>query len=405
MDAPSARLPALLVFLALLPGGCSGSAPPRIILLRGAQGGGRDNFEVRGLDREFLVSPDSSATDWNAVFQVRVDGGAESSLPDAADPSREGLPSVLGSSRLEGGILRFEPTFPLEPGLRYRARLRPGPWAGRGARDEHGPAIEEVFALAPRSLEPKTSVERVYPTANVLPENQLKFYIHFSGPMRRGQAYEKVRLLDASGREVEAPFLELGEELWDPSGTRFTLFFDPGRIKRGVKPREELGPPLETGKTYALVIDRTWLDAGGAPLVKDFRKEFRAGAPDHESPDPRGWTITPPASGTTAPLAATFPEPLDHALLLRLLRIRGPDGEIVGGEVLTGLGEREWRLQPEAAWKAGRHELLVETTLEDLAGNSVGRPFEIDETRGIEARLESRVAAVPFEVGTADAGR
>ena len=87
------------------------------------------------------------------------------------------------------------------------------------------------------------------------------------------------------------PFLELDEELWSPDGTRFTLLFDPGRVKRGLKPREELGPVLEAGKSYSLVIDRDWLDASGNSLKAGFRKTFRVGPPDETSPDPKTWTV------------------------------------------------------------------------------------------------------------------
>ncbi len=54
-------------------------------------------------------------------------------------------------------------------------------------------------------------------------------------------------LLNEKGRKLDVPFLEVGEELWDPTGTRLTLLLDPGRIKRGLKPREDLGPILEAG--------------------------------------------------------------------------------------------------------------------------------------------------------------
>ncbi|MBI4603681.1 MAG: hypothetical protein HY721_17140 [Planctomycetes bacterium] len=404
--AGSVRAAGILLASALLGAGCAGGGAPRIVLVRGGAGvvggadgaaGAKDAFEARGLDPGFLESPAARDVDWSGVLHVFVD-------PPAA-PGGPGLPPVLGSARLEGRAVRFEPRYPLEPGLRYRAVLRAGPWLGKGGAD--GPAVEVAFAIPPRNLEPKTVVERVYPSAGTLPENQLKLYIHFSGPMRRGQAYSMVRLIDieASGREVEAPFLELGEELWDPSGTRFTLFFDPGRLKRGLKPREEVGPPLEAGKRYALVIDGAWLDADGASLKEPFRKELTVAAPDYDVPDPRGWRIAAPPAGTREPLAVAFPEPLDHALLHRLLRVRGPSGAALEGGVAVGAEEREWRFVPDEPWEAGRHELLVETTLEDLAGNSVERPFEVDETRGIESRIEPKVVAVPFEVPREAAGR
>jgi hypothetical protein len=96
---------------------------------------------------------------------------------------------------------------------------------------------------------------QVYPTSSKLPENHLRFYVHFSAPMSRGEAYEHLRLLRKNGEPVYLPFLEIGEELWDKSGMRLTLLFDPGRVKRGLKPREENGPVLEEGEEYTLVIE------------------------------------------------------------------------------------------------------------------------------------------------------
>ena len=66
--------------------------------------------------------------------------------------------------------------------------------------------------------------------------------------MQRGHVYDHIHLLGEAGKPVELPFLELDEELWDPEMTRLTIFIDPGRIKRGVRPLEEIGPALEAGK-------------------------------------------------------------------------------------------------------------------------------------------------------------
>ncbi len=380
---------ALAAGLAFFFGAC---ASPRIALVRGDSQGRKDVFEVRGLDGAFLAGKDVEAVDWSGVFTVRV---------AATEPSRYGeMPAVGGLWRLDGGILRFEPRFPLVPGLRYRAALLSGPWIGREKGREKGErvAVEESFALPPRDLKPKTFVDRVYPSASVLPENQLKLYIHFSGPMRRGQAYSRIRLVDADGGDVDTPFLELGEELWDPDGTRFTLFFDPARVKRGLRPREEQGPVLVAEKKYRLVIDAGWPDADGARLLAAFHKNFEVGAPDYDTPDPRTWITTAPAAGTTRPLVVEFPEPMDHALLHRLLLVKGSDGAVLDGTVDVGAEERVWRFVPSAAWKAGRHELIADTTIEDLAGNSIGRPFEVDMTRSLASRLEPTTFTVPFEV-------
>ena len=110
-------------------------------------------------------------------------------------------------------------------------------------------------------------------------ENQLRFYLHFATPMVLGEAYDHLLLLKENGQPVLRPFLEIGEELWDNSRTRLTLLIDPGRIKRGLSPREEHGPVLEAGGKYTLVVTKGWQDAAGQPLAEDFRKSFTAGPP------------------------------------------------------------------------------------------------------------------------------
>src|SRR5262249_45752461 len=139
----------------------------------------------------------------------------------------KGQPAILGSYRVEENGIRFTPRFALRPGLRYQAIFRPARLPGRNSGDD----VQREFTLPKPKVEP-TTLHHIYPTRNQLPENQLKFYLHFSAPMSRREAYANIRLLDDKGKAVESPFLELDEELWDPEGKRFTLYIDPGRIKR-----------------------------------------------------------------------------------------------------------------------------------------------------------------------------
>ena len=221
-------------------------------------------------------------------------------------------------------------------------------------------------------------VTAVYPSAPVLPENQLKFYVHFSQPMQQGGSYRHVVLMDASGKPVSDPFLELGEELWDRSGRRFTLLIDPGRIKRGLKPREDVGPVLEADKSYRLSIRADWKDAAGRPLQSAFVKAFRVGPPDMSQPTIDSWRVTAPAAGGRTQLRVDFPEPLDHAMLERVVSVVR-NGEPVDGEILIEQQESRWSFRPQRAWIAGDYDLKVEGTLEDLAGNSLAKPFEVPE--------------------------
>lgn len=57
-----------------------------------------------------------------------------------------------------------------------------------------------------------------------------------------------MRILDEQGREIEDPFLPLDTELWSHDATRFTVLFDPGRVKRGILPNVEMGRALYPGR-------------------------------------------------------------------------------------------------------------------------------------------------------------
>jgi hypothetical protein len=376
-----ARYTIPVLVLAALAGG-SPAAGPAIRMNAG-------RFEVVGLDAaelRRLKATDLTPADWQALFAVYV-------VSDRGTPDRE-QPAVLGSYRVEDGVLRFAPRFPLVRGVRYQAVFRPSRLPGRSG----GADVRAEFELPRAKPAVATAVTHVYPTRDRLPENLLKFYLHFSAPMSKGEAYRHIRLLDATGKAVDMPFLELDEELWDPGGTRLTLFFDPGRIKRGLKPREEVGPVLEEGRSYTLVINEKWADAEGNPLKETYRKSFRAVAPDDTPPDPKEWKIEPPPSGSTGALTVTFPEPLDHALLQRLLWVTDANGNRVTGTSRVTDEETRWHFTPERPWQAGGYDLVVDTTLEDLAGNSIGRPFEVDLFRPVRRTLGAATVKRPFRV-------
>jgi hypothetical protein len=304
-------------------------------------------------------------------------------------------PPMSGETTVTDGRLRFTPRYPLKPGMRYRARLRLSQLPGG---NPEAPDVTAEFTLPAGDPRPKATIEHLYPTASRLPENQLKFYIHFSAPMSRGEAYSHVRLLGADGKEVEAPFLELGEELWDPAMQRFTLLFDPGRIKRGLKPREEVGPVLEEGQRYTLVVDRQWHDATGQTLAGEARKSFEVAPPDNAPVDTQLWKIEPPAAGDRAALGVQFPEPLDHSMLERVVSVTDANGKKIAGSIAIGDDEKLWQFTPDEPWQAGDYRLVADTTLEDLAGNSIGRAFDVDVFAPVQKTIESETVELPFSV-------
>jgi hypothetical protein len=233
----------------------------------------------------------------------------------------------------------------------------------------------------------------------VLPENQLKFYIHFSASMNQGDAFDHIALLDEKGTRIEdPPFLIRGGELWDREFLRFTLFFDPGRVKRDLGPSRELGPAIVEGKSYALVIDRKWSDAEGNPLKEEFRKNFKVGPADRKPLDLDTWNIAKPKSGTAEPIVVDFPEPMDHAILLRELDVFDSAGMLIDGAVALERDETRWKLTPAAPWKKGAYILRVGTSTADLAGNMVGRTFEVDLFDKIDERITRQTLDLQFKI-------
>ncbi len=293
---------------------------------------------------------------------------------------------MAGAWRVTGDALRFEPRFPLAPGVRYRAEYRPS----------KGKPLVASFQVPMPDPTPTTSVVQVFPSSDVLPENQLKFYVEFYAPMSRGGTYEHVQLRETGGPMIELPFLELDEEFWDLAMTRLTLLIDPGRIKRGVKPLEDGGPVFEAGESYELTFAAACRDAAGRTLREAFTKTFRVGEADRVPPDPRRWTITAPAAGMLQPLRVEFDEPMDHALALRLIGVRaGAKGDAqLAGERALEAGERTWSFVPTRPWAKGPHRLTVASTIEDRAGNNIGKTFDVDLSAGAQRRVTSEAVSV-----------
>jgi hypothetical protein len=297
---------------------------------------------------------------------------------------------VLGQVRVRDRRLIFRPRYPFKPGLSYRVVVR------------LAEPIEAILHIPDNVQRDPTVIEAVYPSSDVLPENLLKFYVHFSAPMAQGDAYSHVRLLDEHDKEVEYPFVNVGQELWDRSGRRVTLLLDPGRIKRGLRPREEVGPILVEGSAYTLVIDAAWPDADGRPLKESMRKTFRASAPDDVQPDPATWRLEPPRAKTSEPLEVRFQEPLDHAMLSSAFAIFDERRAQVTGKIETGDEEKLWRFVPDGDWLPGDYTVVVDAALEDRAGNSIEKPFEVDVFEKVESHVTNRNISIPFRVASSE---
>jgi hypothetical protein len=361
-------------------------------------------FEVRGLAPDVITSLrklDPRDARWPQVFGIRVGAAAGDG------------PSMLGAYESTADRVRFRPRFPLERGTEYRAVFE---WPIRdGSRNADASRtavrLTGTFAIPRADAGPPPRVVAIYPSGRVLPENLLRCYVQFSAPMSQGNSYAHLHLRDdTTGADVAEPFLELPQELWSSDGTRLTLLLEPGRVKRDLVPREQLGPILVAGRNYTLRVDTDWPDVDGRPLAANVQKQFRAGKPESNQLDPRSWKIDPPTAGTRQTLSVRFPHPLDHAMLEHVLRVERvkvgspPPAALteVTGTVHIADEETRWIFEPAEPWAAGRYVLAVAAQLEDPAGNNLGRPFELDLKQPSTATTAPRVMRIEFEVRRRD---
>lgn len=323
------------------------------------------------------------------VIEIRgVDAALHSKAASQLKVAVEGVasaPAMAGSISVVRGALRFEPRYALQPGVTYRVE-----WPG---------VLNGVVAVPKRSVVPAATVEHVYPSAAELPANLLKFYVHFSAPMSRGEAWKRLHLIDDRGVEVPLPFLEIEEELWDREGKRLTVLFDPGRIKRGLVPHNEAGPAMSAGRSYEFAVDAEWRDAQGAPMVRGHRKRFRVAEEDRTPLTLSNWKLTAPAGSSRDALRVEFPEPVDRALVERLIWVEREPGGRVEGAVTIGPEERTWSFTPEQPWTGGDYVLRVAATIEDLAGNRLDRRFDVDTFDKVEMRLTEATRSMRFKAG------
>jgi len=82
----------------------------------------------------------------------------------------------------------------------------------------------------------------------------------------------------------------------------------------------------------------------------------------------------------------------------RMIRVTGHSGAAVAGKSELEAEERRWIFIPSHPWTAGAHHLVVATTIEDLAGNNIGKPFEVDLFEAVQRHLTNSSVSIPFDV-------
>ncbi len=365
---------------------CSRSSGPVIHL--DTTNRNRTDIEVTGLSRADLTAlsrANLSADEWSALLHV--------TLRSPASPSGDAVLPIAGRYAI-GDSLRFSPSFPFDAGRDYEVRFDPSKVSRAGLS---APATTATISIPNSGGSPSTRVSAVYPGSDLIPENLLRMYVVFSKPMGQQGGRDHIMFFDDSGREVPDVVVPLDTDLWNAERTRYTVILDPGRVKREILPNREMGRALHDGAGLTFVVKPDWPDAHGLPLTSEYRRRFLIGPAEDRALSTAQWHITAPAAGSRDLLTVTFAKPLDYGLLQRSLSVRRGDSNMPGyGQV--GPGEIRWEFAPREEWQRGPYMLRVDPILEDVAGNRIGRAFEV-LSRGDAVPAESAVPVlVPFIV-------
>ena len=303
------------------------------------------------------------------------------------DPCCEGRTPMAGRYVQTNQTLTFTPVFGFEAGQDYVARVR---LPGKDERLTH-------FTIPSSAHQLQATVADIFPSGDTLPENSLRFYIHFSVPMQPHVAFDYIKLYDSSGNADDAAFMRFKQELWNADRTRLTILFDPGRIKREVATNVALGPALLAGQRYTLSVGGGWPTADGRSTLAPFVRDFLVTNALRERPDVELWHANSPCFGTRDPLEIQFDRPFDRHLLSKAVHVMTGDEQIIAGEIHIGAAEHSWRFIPNEPWGSKKVQVVANAILEDVAANNFVdlldhvKSREADETpsTALQINLES----------------
>lgn len=314
------------------------------------------------------------------ILPSAADGAVRLLLPDgvgAGDPSSylqvfvgpveaccDGKSAMAGRYGVDGQAVTFEPAFSFVTGQDYTVRSLDFSDGADRTRSL------TAFSIAPQSAPVPPEVIGIYPSGPDIPENTLRFYIHFSTPMMPHMSTEFINLVRSDGVTDSAAFMTFKQELWNEDRTRLTLLMDPGRIKRGVAQNLTLGPALLEGNSYSIVIEGGWANVSGDQVAPEYSRNFTVSQALRAVPDIELWDIEKPRRSTRDPLVINFDRPFDLPLAQGAIAVLGEDGAAISGSVTIESHQRAWRFEPEEVWSDVSVRLVVDARLEDVAGNN-----------------------------------
>ena len=220
-----------------------------------------------------------------------------------------------------------------------RRRLRP---ASRRFR----PRLAFLAAIGPATV-----VSQIYPTGDVVPENQLRLYVHFSGADGTKGGLDYVHSSMTMARSSWIRFFRSTPN----SGTTITPVTPCSSIRaaeEGHSPERGDGAIVEPGKRYTLVVDANGATERPSPEATFRRRSLSARPMNVPSTRRRG--SAPPPAGTAIRWSSPFRNARSRPAAARPRR--RSRRQSLRGDVRIEDGETRWSFTPPEAWRAGTYQ-------------------------------------------------
>ena len=284
--------------------------------------------------------------------------------------------------------LIFTPYYPFENGLTYTVRTKDL---------NTGKYFDSNFVLEATEKRNVAELLHIYPSAEELPENLLRFYLYFNSPMKQGKALKHIHLVDSNGDKDTQAFMQFKQELWSPDGKRLTLLFDPGRIKRGVSTNLELGPALLEGNIYQLEISGDWQDVYGQKLGVIQTKTFKVGEAYRTVIDISRWNVIEPETESNQPLTIQLDRIMDHALVQSMIQVKNQENQTIQGSWEISKNESVLYFTPDEKWQKGNYEIILDSSFEDVSGNNLNSLLD-DQLKPDQSTQRKTNFSIKFEI-------
>jgi hypothetical protein len=240
-------------------------------------------------------------------------------------------------------------------------------------------AADLIAATPSRASE--LSLVQVFPRADVLPENLLRFHLRFSRSVEVFDVNEHLRLIDTdqtTSTIVADPFLDLSDGLWSADGLTLTLMLHPGRIKSGLAAHDTLGTALRNTHSYALQVHHQTRGDESRTLANEWLtiKRFSVSAAVNRRIDADNIVMTVPPAATRLPLSIGLGHVVDRLASENFVAVTDDRGALVDVDVSTSESDTALRLNPQMPWRAGTYSIHFAGEFEDSCGNRFSASLE-----------------------------